>query len=551
MKIKLPSLLLLAFSGLVNFANAQLFNNGGIITVQNGAYIMAMGDIRNASGTITNDGKIEVQGNFVNTGTYTSTANEDSLLMTGGGVDTLTGGSSVINYLTINKAALTDIVRLGGTTIVNTKLDYTSGLFTTDPLLNPSFTLTSPVAAIYNFTAGREIIGSVKRTGWNNGTARVFNQSNMLVTTNSGTAPTDITVTMLPQSGSGDPTDNEREVKRKFQFAQTLGTGFTADVRFPYLAAELNTNTEANLVSWGRFSGEWNGKLTTSTRDIVNDWVATTAIPQTDLINEWKLADPRYTFNVTAYLAGSWINATGLMRATLTSAPAFPLSQPYNVTPFNYIGTENVAAVPANVVDWILLEFRKPFSGAAIDAIQSSIVGSKAVFLLNNGSMVDLDGSTVSNFDISKQGAGFVVVRHRNHLAVMSNSLPSNALGSFTNNYSVLANNYIKPSPLSLPATTLFATLPGSGLYGLWGGDVNRDKSVTTVDLTPINIAIAGAAIGNTNVYNPRDINLDKNVTTADLSITNRSVNGFANSSSSKSLNNSVKTKILISHVPN
>ena len=62
MKIKLPTFLLLAFSGIVNFANAQLYNNGGIITVQNGAYIMAMGDIKNTSGTITNDGKIEVQG---------------------------------------------------------------------------------------------------------------------------------------------------------------------------------------------------------------------------------------------------------------------------------------------------------------------------------------------------------------------------------------------------------------------------------------------------------------------------------------------------------
>ncbi len=548
MKIKLPTFLLLAFSGIVNFANAQLYNNGGIITVQNGAYIMAMGDIKNTSGTITNDGKIEVQGNFVNTGTYNSTANEDSLIMTGGGVDTLSGGGSTINYLTINKAASTDIVRLGGTTTVNTKLDYTSGILTTDPLLNPTFTLSSPIATVYNFAAGREIIGSVKRTGWNNGTARVFNQPNMLVTTNSGSTPTDLTVTMLPQSASGDPSDNEREVKRKFQFAQTGGTGFTADVRFPYLAAELNTNTEVNLVSWGRFSGEWNGKLT-STRDVAQDWVATAAISQADLINEWKLADPRYTFNVTAYLAGAWINATGLMRATLSSAPAFPLAQPYNVTPFNYVGSENVATVPANVVDWILLEFRKPFTGAAIDAIQSSIVGSKACFLLNNGNIVDIDGSTISNFDISKQGAGFVVVRHRNHLAVMSNSLPSDAIGTFSNNFSAIANVYTKPSPLSLPATTMFPSLPGSALYGMWGGDVNKDKSVTTVDLTPINIAIAGAAIGNTNVYNPRDINLDKNVTTADLSITNKSITGFANSSSSRTL--PTETKILTSHVPN
>ena len=75
--------------------------------------------------------------------------------MTGTGADTLTGGSSIINYLTINKATSADIVRLGGTTTVNTRLDYLSGVLSTDPVLNPSFKLISPVAAVYNFAAGQ------------------------------------------------------------------------------------------------------------------------------------------------------------------------------------------------------------------------------------------------------------------------------------------------------------------------------------------------------------------------------------------------------------
>ena len=95
---------------------------------------MVTGDVKNISGTITNDGKIEVQGNFINSGTYTSTANEDSLIMTGTGPDTLTGGGSVIHYLTINKTTTSDIVRLGGTTTVNTRLDYLSGVLSTDPV---------------------------------------------------------------------------------------------------------------------------------------------------------------------------------------------------------------------------------------------------------------------------------------------------------------------------------------------------------------------------------------------------------------------------------
>ena len=535
MKIKLPILLFLTCMGILNFTNAQLYNNGGIITVQNGAYIMAMGDIKNASGTITNDGKIEVQGNFVNTGTYTSTANEDSLIMTGGGVDTLSGGSSVINYLTINKTTSTDVVRLGGTTTVNTKLDYTSGIFTTDPLLNPSFTLTSPVAAVYNFTAGTEIIGSVKRTGWNNGTARVFNQPNMLVTTNSGTTPTDFTVTMLPQSGSGDPSDNEREVKRKFQFAQTGGTGFTADVRFPYLAAELNTNTEANLVSWGRFSGEWNGKLTTSTRDIVNDWVATTAIPQTDLINEWKLADPRYTFNVTANLAGGWNGIN--MNTTLNSTNTIPLGQPFNAL-YGYAGTESVGSIPnANIVDWVLIEHRKPITGLPADALSATRTGRRAGFLLNTGIVVDLDGVTPINFDITKQGTAFITVRHRNHLGVLSNAIASNAAGTFGNDYSVLANSYKAIGAASDPVQLL----AGGIKYGLWAGDANNSGNVNGTDVTLIKFDISALASG----YLLTDINLSKTINGTDVTITKATISSLGTGSNpARSANTSVKTNI-------
>ena len=78
-------------------------------------------------------------------------------------------------------------------------------------------------------------------------------------------------------------------------------------------------------------------------------------------------------------------------------------------------------------------------------------------------------------------------------------------------------------------------------------GDVNASGSVTSSDVTPINVAIAGPSAGNTNVYNVRDTNLDKNVTSADVSITNAAIAAFAASSSSKAnpINN-----VLASQVP-
>ena len=523
-------------------AYCQLYNNGASITIQSGGYMMIAGNLQNASGTITNDGKIEVQGNFINSGTYTSTGNEDSLLMTGSGQDTLTAGGSIINYLTINKTTSGDNVRLGGTATVNTKLDFLSGGLSTDPILNPSFTLTSPITAVYNFSAGNEIVGSVKRTGWTNGTAFVFNQPNMLVTTNGGTSPTDLTVTMIPETSGGDPTQNERELKRKFLFAQTAGTGFTADVRFPYASSELNTNTEANIVPWELISSEWNARLTPVTRDVVNHFVSTTGIPAADMALEWKLADPNYTFNVTAFLRGAWTSGPN-MNTGLNSV--LPLTQPYNDASFgSYNGGESVPsgffASHTNIVDWVLVDLRKPSSGLPADATSSTAIGRKAAFLLNTGVLVDLDGVTPLAFNIAKQGAGFIVIRHRNHLAVMSNSSPSNATGSYTNDFSTLAGAYDNSSITSDPEQLL----PGSTKYGLWAGTANKDATVNSSDIALVKSNANAALTG----YVFSDINFDQTVNTGDVALTKVSANNAAQSHSS--LPTSIKNISPKSHVP-
>ena len=538
MNIKLQlTIILIAFSA---GAKSQFYNNGATVAIQNGGYLFVASNFKNISGTVTNDGKIEVQGNFINSGTYTSSGNEDSLIMSGTGIDTLTSGGSVINYLTINKTSGSDIVRLGGTTTVNKKLDYLSGVLTTDPILNPSFSLTSPASAVYNFVSGKEIIGVVKKTGWTNGTARVFNQANMKVTTNGGTNPTDFTVTMIPQSWGGDPTQSEREVKRKFLFAQTGGSGFTADISFPYATTELNTNVEANIVPWELVSSEWNARLTPVAHDVVNHFVSTTGIPAADLAVEWKLADPKYTFNVTAFLRGAWTSGPN-MTTGLNSV--LPLSQPYNDAAFgSYNGGEAVSAgffaSHTNIVDWVLIDFRKPSSGLPADASSSTFIGRKAAFLLNTGVVVDLDGTTPLAFNITKQGAGFIVVRHRNSLAAMSNSSPSNAAGYYTNDFSSLAGAYHNP----LISTDQEQLLPGSATYGLWAGTANKDGTVNASDIALVksnaNAALTGYVFG--------DINLDQTVNTGDVALTKVSANNTAQSSSTIAVRNTEP----VSHVP-
>lgn len=496
-----------------SITQAQLVNNGAIITVQSGGAIFCTGNFTNASGTVTNDGKIEVQGSFANSGTYNTTTNDDSLIMSGTGNTTLSSGGATFRFLTVNKASNSDLVTLASTVLIGTKLDYLSGVLSTDYLGNPSYSLSAPATAVFNFAAGREIIGNVKRTGWANGTTIVFNSANMQLATAGGTAPTDLTVTMLPEAYGGDPIQAEREVKRKFLFTATGGSGYTSDIRFPYAASELNTNVEGNIVPWSLSASEWNARLAPVSRDAANDWVSTTGIDAASLGVEWKLADPRYTFNVTGQLRGAW---SGTEMSTAINS-ILPTLQPYNTAPFNHTGSESVGAIPnADIVDWVLVELRKPSSGLPGDASSSTIIGRKAGFLLKTGVVVDLDGVTPISFDIVKQGASFITFRHRNHLGVMSNSVPSNAVGSFTNDYSVLANSFKNPGA----ATDAVVLLAGGAKYGLWAGDANKDGVVNITDVNSIKAAIAASASG----YLLADVNLDNGINVIDVNLSKATI---------------------------
>jgi hypothetical protein len=527
-------LLPVTFSAVI--AQAQLVNNGATIKIQPGAVVFVAGDVQNNSGgTISNDGKLEVQGHFTNAAIYTTATADDSLIMSGAGNVLLNTGGATLSFLHINKTANTNFVTLAADAVVGGKLTYNSGTLSTDPIAN-TYTLSAATSVPFEFTAGREIVGRVRRTGWANGSAVVFNQPNMLVTTNGGTNPTEFTVNMIPEVNGGDPTLNEREVQRKYVLSKVGGSGYTTNARFPYTGTELDNNTEANLVPFSLPVAEWlRNPNNPVTRDAANDWVNVTGIPADSTGFEWKLADPRYTFNATAYMRGAWNNPTGLMRTTINTNGLLPLTQPYNTAPFNYPGTESVGAIPnANVVDWVLIEFRKPASGLPADALPATSVGRRAAFILANGQVVELDGVTPVTIDLNKQGAGFFVIKTRNHLAIMSNSLPSNLTGSYSNNFAVLANSYKNPSATSDPTVQLATTGAGATLWGMWPGDVNRSGTVTTADVTPINIAIAGPASGNTNVYNVRDANFDRNVTTADVSVTNTSIAAFAAASATR-----------------
>jgi lysophospholipase L1-like esterase len=168
------------------------------------------------------------------------------------------------------------------------------------------------------------------------------------------------------------------------------------------------------------------------------------------------------------YLQGPYSGGDSMF-TTLNQNENIPLSQPYNIAPWNYNGDERVAAIPPGVVDWILVELRKGTSS-------SSRVARRAAFLKQDGSIVDLDGISQVKFKNITAGGYYVVIMHRNHLAVMSAdtvSIPNLNVYDFTESQSKAYGTN--------PMTNL-----GGGKYGMIVGDNNNDGVISVSDYNEI-----------------------------------------------------------------
>jgi hypothetical protein len=86
------------------------------------------------------------------------------------------------------------------------------------------------------------------------------------------------------------------------------------------------------------------------------------------------------------------------MFTELNKSDLIPLSQPYNVEPWNYSGSESVDSIPnIHIVDWVLVDIRSADSAGA--ATSETIFARKAGFLLDNGTIFNPDGQTLLSFD--------------------------------------------------------------------------------------------------------------------------------------------------------
>lgn len=211
-------------------------------------------------------------------------------------------------------------------------------------------------------------------------------------------------------------------------------------------------------------------------------------------------------------LQGAYDAAAEKMRTNINAAGNLPLTHPYNGSPWSYDGDESVTTFPDSIVDWVLVELRDPND-------PSILRGRKAGLLSHNGVLMETDLSAGLRF-YNETGSYYLVVKHRNHIAVMSGT-PVN-LPNRENPYNFTEVTITQPYKHNDPRPTVIELKPdGSGKYGMIAGNVIPDDKLiyigpendrdiiielirTTLPTENINETISG--------YHNADVNLDNEV---------------------------------------
>ena len=202
-------------------------------------------------------------------------------------------------------------------------------------------------------------------------------------------------------------------------------------------------------------------------------------------------------------IEGPFDENTFEMSTTLNENGLIPFFQPYNVAPWNYYGTESVESIPnPDIVDWILVELRET-NGGPETATSSTIVGRQAAFVEKNGNVVGLDGASLLRFDVEISKNLYVVIYHRNDLAIMSASPLNNATGTFYYDFTS-GVNFIYGG--SAGCKDIFY-----GISGMASGDANGDGTINIEDVNDT----WGIYCGR-NGYFPGDFDMNKQINNQD-----------------------------------
>ena len=165
------------------------------------------------------------------------------------------------------------------------------------------------------------------------------------------------------------------------------------------------------------------------------------------------------------FLEGPYKN--GKMETNLRMLNLLPKMQPYNKSPWNYNGPEYTDSLPSDAVDWVLVELRS--------GIQDSTTKyRRTAFVRDDGSLLDPDGNAYLTITNLQSGNYYVVVKHRNHIPVMS-SVPVNLITDSLTYYDFSSS--LNKAYGDAPEADL-----GENIFGIFSGDANGSGGINNDD---------------------------------------------------------------------
>jgi len=155
--------------------------------------------------------------------------------------------------------------------------------------------------------------------------------------------------------------------------------------------------------------------------------------------------------------------ASGTMNAALLDNDYIPLTSPYD-------DEKTVAAIPSGAVDWVYVQLRETSSGA--------VVSARSAFLKSNGYLMDDEGGETILMPLPAGGESnyYIVVRHRNHLDIMSDEVHYlYASGHTTYDFTTGQDQAWGVAPM---------IDLGSGVFGMITGDADANGDIESSDRT-------------------------------------------------------------------
>ena len=270
----------------------------------------------------------------------------------------------------------------------------------------------------------------------------------------------------------------------------------TVTVSIPNEATFVSTASKLTIVgfdgsAWTKLGGAFTALTENSTNTLP------VSVPAN--ITAIAMGEAGVIVNAKVFLQGD-MGTSILMRSDLQNYISSGSGLLPNISPFGgsqsttYTNISNVLGTAGIVVDWIQVEVRLASNSYA------TAVETRSLLLKPDGSIVDSSGQAPT-FNTAV-GTARLVIRPRNHLAVMSNDITSFA-GTvnydFTTALAQANNDFADPAQMKLI----------NGVWTLFSGDINRDNAIDALDGATFKTTF----IANTfDSYIGSDLNMDGSV---------------------------------------